>query len=72
MNFLGILAGVFASLCSIVLWLALVNEVCKEVYPTEKPSVPLKTLEAWALRRRQQQDAEGSHHAGRQRKHVSV
>lgn len=59
MNVWDTLAGVFASLCSIVLWLAAINEICKEMYPEcGKPSVPCKALVTWALRRRQQQDAE--------------
>lgn len=58
LNILNVLEDILAWSASVALWLWLIYEICKEIYPTEKPSIPLKALQAWALRRRQQRDAE--------------
>ena len=73
MNFLDILAGVLASCISIVLWLALVNEVCKEMYPERsKPSVPSAALVTWVVRRREQQRDDAALRGPHHRKRSSV
>jgi len=55
MDLWSILADILVWCASVALWLALVNEVCKEVYPERgKPSVPCKALVTWAKRRQRE------------------